>query len=104
MYPFTEGGAGRRARSFGQLNIATIEQELAITALEGSSDTASQSGSESPMSAPSSDASPASNNAAASLAEKVLCKEWDRRSQQGLFRYDVKSCTTKVPPPRLQRL
>lgn len=97
VYPFTEGVAGRRARSFGQLAISTIEQELSVPAVDGS-DTVSQAGSESSMSAPSSDTGPTSPSAAptASLSEKVLCKEWDRRSEQGLFRYDVKSCTTKV--------
>lgn len=39
----------------------------------------------------------------ASLAEKVLVREWDRREELGLFRYNVRECSTKVrasPPPR----
>jgi hypothetical protein len=102
VYPFTEGGSSRRARSFGQLTVESIEQEFAKTTLDGSSDTALQSDGESPTSLPSSDSqngsSPSTLNAS-SLAEKVLCKEWDRRDEQGLFRYDVKSCSTKVRGP-----
>lgn len=36
--------------------------------------------------------------AGASLTDRVLLREWDDRSAQGLFRYDVSHCETKVTP------
>lgn len=36
--------------------------------------------------------------AGASLTNRVLLREWDDRSAQGLFRYDVSHCETKVTP------
>lgn len=98
VYPFTEGSNPRKARSFGQLDVASIEQELARTTVDAGSDDGHNSASDSTCSVVSSDeqASVACSNPDTSLPEKVLCKEWDRRFEQGLFRYDVKACDTKV--------
>lgn len=98
VYPFTEGSNPRKARSFGQLDVASIEQELARTTVEAGSDDGHNSASDSTCSVVSSDeqASVGCGNPDTSLPEKVLCKEWDRRFEQGLFRYDVKACETKV--------
>lgn len=98
VYPFTEGSNPRKARSFGQLDVASIEHELARTTVDAGSDDGHNSASDSTSSVVSSDeqGSVACSNPDTSLPEKVLCKEWDRRSEQGLFRYDVKACETKV--------
>lgn len=98
VYPFTEGSNPRKSRSFGQLNVASIEQELARTTLDAGSDDGNTSPSESICSVVSSEehAGTKFGNPDTCLAEKVLCKEWDRRSEQGLFRYDVTACETKV--------
>lgn len=110
VYPFTEGSNPRKARSFGRLDLGIIEQRLSRAGLAspsrssagasppprsldgGLSDSEnSLNGSDDPSTEPShSDGSPAS------LAEKVLVKEWDRRTVQGLFRYDVRECASKV--------
>eukprot|EP00892_Ulva_mutabilis_P008241 jgi/Ulvmu1/578/UM001_0586.1 len=96
VYPFTEGSNPRKARSFGKLSIASIEQEFARTGLDGDSDNGENSESTSSVISSDEQASVTFSNSNTSLPEKVLCKEWDRRSDQGLFRYDVKSCETKV--------
>ena len=36
--------------------------------------------------------------AAGSLLDSVLLAEWEDRAEQGLFRYDVTACPTKVVP------
>lgn len=33
-----------------------------------------------------------------SLTDRMLIHEWDERAEQGLFRYDVTQCETKVTP------
>lgn len=98
VYPFTEGSNPRKARSFGQLKQASIEQELSLTGFDAASDDDEHSTTESTSSVLSSDEqlSASLSNSDTSLPEKVLCKEWDRRFEQGLFRYDVKACETKV--------
>jgi hypothetical protein len=113
VYPFTEGSNPRKARSFGQLDLAAIEQRHSAPGLlhqstsnpSSSTDGSSSSECGSP-SAPRSlaggssedpETSPSiSEGVVASLAEKVLVKEWDRRFERGLFRYDVRECTKKV--------
>ena len=113
VYPFTEGSNPRKARSFGTLSLAVIEQRrsraggLSTNAstdggfgAQSSDGAASDSDSaaslmvgsgEDPETSPST-----SDGVQASLAEKVLVREWDRRFEQGLFRYDVRECQTKV--------
>lgn len=107
VYPFTEGSNPRKARSFGQLSLASIGQRLSQAGISSPSALSSECGSvhspsDDPDTAPGTEVSPSnSDGAPASLAERVLTKEWDRRFHQGLFRYDVRECTTKVRTHRL---
>ncbi len=41
---------------------------------------------------------PASDTESGSLLDTVLMAEWEDRAEQGLFRYDVTACPTKVVP------
>ena len=41
---------------------------------------------------------PASDMEGSSLLDTVLLAEWEDRAEQGLFRYDVTACPTKVVP------
>ena len=41
---------------------------------------------------------PASDTESGSLLDTVLLAEWEDRAEQGLFRYDVTTCPTKVVP------
>ena len=41
---------------------------------------------------------PASDTESGSLLDTVLLAEWEDRAEQGLFRYDVTACPTKVVP------
>ena len=41
---------------------------------------------------------PSSDAEATSLLDTVLLAEWEDRAEQGLFRYDVTACPTKVVP------
>ncbi len=41
---------------------------------------------------------PSSDSGATSLLDTVLLAEWEDRAEQGLFRYDVTACPTKVVP------
>lgn len=60
--------------------------------LSGASDEES-SGSEGRVPSP-----PSSDSEATSLLDTVLLAEWEDRAEQGLFRYDVTACPTKVVP------
>jgi hypothetical protein len=103
IYPFTEGSQPHKHRSFGQLSVAEIESCLARASLNGASED-SEADSDSSGSVPSDCLATATGSSSLdqcsdgvpSLAEKVLVKEWDRRDIQGLFRYDVRECVTKV--------
>ena len=114
LYPFIEGSNPRKDRSFGQLALGDVESCLAKASLgaasspptgasdDSVSDTESSSGSvpsDCAATAPGSGASTdpsAVGDAPASLAEKVLVREWDRREELGLFRYNVRECSTKA--------
>ncbi len=41
---------------------------------------------------------PSSDAEGTSLLDTVLLAEWEDRAEQGLFRYDVTACPTKVVP------
>ena len=41
---------------------------------------------------------PASDTESGSLLDTVMLAEWEDRAEQGLFRYDVTACPTKVVP------
>jgi hypothetical protein len=111
-YPFTEGSNPTKARSFGQLKFSIIERTFKAVAFSSpeSDKTFKAVGSSSPesdasfsdvdSSSPCSEdptVSPSiSDGVPASLAEKVLVREWDRRTERGLFRYNVRDCISKV--------
>ena len=42
--------------------------------------------------------SPAPSEGGPSLLDQVLLAEWEDRADQGLFRYDVTACPTKLVP------
>lgn len=94
LYPFIEGANAKRGRSFGQLNLLHVADDLATVKLAASDkDSTSDNGS-----LATTDVTPDSSDESIDtpLAEKVLRKEWDRRAAQGLFRYDVTECESKV--------
>jgi hypothetical protein len=103
LYPFTEGSQPHKHRSFGLLSVAEIESSLGNISLQGASED-SEADSDSSASFPSDCLATATGSSSLdqgsdgvpSLAEKVLVKEWDRRAEQGLFRYNVQECVTKV--------
>lgn len=82
----------------GKRSLATVCRSDACCAvlprswLSGSSD---EEGSISEGRVPS---PPSSEGGGTSLLDTVLLAEWEDRAEQGLFRYDVTACPTKVVP------
>ncbi len=73
-------------------NFSDAAQSWCRSWLSGASDEEG-SGSEGRVPSP-----PSSDAEGTSLLDTVLLAEWEDRAEQGLFRYDVTACPTKVVP------
>ncbi|BDA41606.1 GDP-D-glucose phosphorylase 1 [Coccomyxa sp. Obi] len=85
------GFQAKRVRSFGDMQVVPDVDDLGSW-LSGSSD---DEGSATEGRVPS---PPSSDGGSNSLLDTVLLAEWEDRAEQGLFRYDVTACPTKMVP------
>lgn len=91
-FPSPDGFSSKRIRSFGDLmDSAPAVPDMEDPLLRGSSDEEYN-----PMEGSSDSGSSAQVVPQRSILDSLLLAEWEDRAEQGLFRYDVTACPTRV--------